>query len=289
VQGLYRMSDLPEPSPLTLWHPGFAEWDRKVMLAPRTLSVVTGHPGHGKTVLWTQIWFQVIRAYCVSACIASFETRPKPHVRRQLRTLFVGKLEKDMSDEERATADRWINERYLFLVHPEQRPTLDWFLNMAEVAVVRHGVRIVQIDPWSRLEASRGRDESPTEYIGRCLRTLYVFANDLNSHVQVIAHPAKMDGPRRGRPPELEDISDSKNWDNMVDQGFVVHRPEFFEFGERKTNATFYCKKARFEELGYPCKLGMILDLGTGRYRSTDAPRHAGVNYGTAAAGEAAE
>jgi hypothetical protein len=39
---------------------------------------------------------------------ASFETRPKPHVRRQLRTLIMGKLERDMPDEERAAADAWI-------------------------------------------------------------------------------------------------------------------------------------------------------------------------------------
>ena len=49
VDGIYRLNELPEPSPLTLWDPGFPEWEGKVMLAPRMLSVVTGHPGHGKT------------------------------------------------------------------------------------------------------------------------------------------------------------------------------------------------------------------------------------------------
>ena len=53
VEGLYRLNELPEPAPLSLWNPGFPEWESKVMLAPRTLSVVTGHPGHGKTQLWT--------------------------------------------------------------------------------------------------------------------------------------------------------------------------------------------------------------------------------------------
>ena len=41
---------------MVLWKPGFPEWERKIMLAPRTLSVVIGHPGHGKIVPWTQIW-----------------------------------------------------------------------------------------------------------------------------------------------------------------------------------------------------------------------------------------
>lgn len=270
IEGLYRLSEMPEPSPLSTWFPGFEEWESKVMLAPRTLSVVTGHPGHGKTVLWQQIWFQVVRRYGVVACMASFETRAKPHIRRQIRSLLIGKLEIDMSEEEKAKADSWIDERYLFLSHPDQRPTLDWFLDMAEVAVIRHGARIIQLDPWNRLEASRGRDETETEYIGRCLRSLHAFAHDMNCHVQILAHPAKLDSARKGQPPMLEDISGSKNWDNMPDQGFAVHRPEIFDGVNRKTEAALYHRKARFEELGYPCKLQMNYQLSNGRYVSTD-------------------
>ena len=70
-----------------------------------------------------------------------------------------------------------------------------------------------------------------------------------------------MDDARKGKAPELEDISGSKNWDNMVDQGFVVHRPTFFEDGERKTEAEFYQRKSRFDALGYPCQLKMDFDL----------------------------
>ncbi len=270
IKGSYRLSQIPIPAPLTLWRPGFDEWESKVMLAPRTLSVVTGQPGHGKTQLWQQIWFQVAKAYGVSVAIASFETRPRPHIQRQLRSLYIGQLEKHMTDEERARADAWIEERYLFFIHDEQRPTLEWFLEMAEVAVVRDGVRVVQIDPWNRLEDQRTRDESKTDYIGRCLRSMHAFAHDMNCHVQVLAHPAKMDGNRRNTPPQLEDISDSKNWENMVDQGFVVHRPEVFDGTERKTEAVLYHRKARFEELGHPCKLMMNYDIQRGRYVSTD-------------------
>jgi twinkle protein len=270
VDGLYRLADLPEPPPLTLWHPGFPEWERKVLLAPRTVSVATGHPGHGKTQLWTQIWFNIVKAYNLVACIASFETQPKPYMRRILRTLYRGALENNMDDNERRCADAWINERYLFLQHRSQRPTIEWLLDTAEVAVVRHGARIVQIDPWNRLEATRGKDETETDYIGRCLRTMHAFANDLNCHVQVLVHPAKMHHDRRNQPPHLEDISGSKNWDNMADQGFAVHRPKMFENGVRQTSANFYCRKARFADLGYPCMLALNFDLAKERFVSVD-------------------
>lgn len=273
VAGLYRLNELPEPPPLTLWDPGFGSWNSgqtRLKLAPRTLSVVTGHPGHGKTLLLAQIWFQIAWRYHVPICVASFETRPKPHLRRQLRTLYCGQLEKYLGLEDAARADAWINERYIFLVHPEQRPTLEWFLDMAEVAVIRHGCRVVQVDPWNRMEAARAPGETETDYIGRCLRTIHSFAQDLNCHVQIVAHPAKMDSARRGQPPTLEDISASKHWDNMVDQGLVVHRPVMFEGNLRKTEANLFHRKARFEELGYPCKLELNYSVEKGRYECID-------------------
>lgn len=270
IDGLFKLSELPEPPALTLWNPGFPEWESKVRLAPRTMSVVTGHPGHGKTQLWTQIWFNIVRSYCLPIAIASFETRAKPHIQRYLRTLLTGKLEKNMDEEEKRKADAFIEDRYLFMVHPEGRPSLKWFLDMCEVAVIRHGARIIQLDPWNRLEAARGRDQSETEYIGMCLREFHSFCHDMNVHGQILAHPAKMDSGRRGQAPGLEDISGSKNWENMVDQGFVVYRPKMFDGKTRVTTAELHHRKARFEELGYPCVLDLDFKPEIGKYVSRD-------------------
>jgi twinkle protein len=51
-----------------------------------------------------------------------------------------------------------------------------------------------------------------------------------------------------------------------------------FDNGERQTAAELYCRKARFEELGYPCKLTLNFDLAKGRFVSTDYE----VGYGSA-------
>ena len=53
--------------------------------------------------------------------------------------------------------------------------------------------------------------------------------------------------------PRLEDVAGAKHWDNMPDQGFTVQRPKLFEDGKIKTEVQLYHRKARFEELGYPC------------------------------------
>ena len=88
-----------------------------------------------------------------------------------------------------------------------------------------------------------------------------------------------MDASRKGKAPELEDISGSRNWDNMVDQGFVVHRPKFTDENGRNTEAELYQRKSWFEELGYPCKLKMTFDLQSGRYHSADYLGYAGLNH----------
>ena len=260
-EGLFKLSDIPTPPPLTIWTPDLFEG--LVHLAPKTLSLVTGNPGHGKTICFGQIWYEIAKKYNILCCIASFETRPKPHIRRQLRTLLTGRLENELSEAECAQCDSWIDDHYLFLIHPEQRPSLEWILETAETAIIRHGAKVIQVDPWNRLEASRARDETETEYVLRCLRALYVFANDMNCHVQIVAHPSKVEGPRRGTPPVLEDVAGSKHWDNIIDAGYVVHRPRMFEGMERKTETDFYCRKTRFEELGYPVKIPLNYDLNT--------------------------
>lgn len=265
-EGLYRLSDIPTPPPLTIWKTSIPDFDGRIHFAARSLSLVTGQPGHGKSTFFCQLWWDIATRYGINCCIASFETLPKPHIRRNIRTLISGKLEYDMTEQEKAAADAWINEHYVFVVHKEQRPTLEWFLDVAETAVVRHGAKVVQIDPWNRLEAMRAPKESETEYILRCLRALYVFAQDMDCHVQVVAHPAKMDNGRRNTPPMLEDVSGSKAWENIVDQGFTIHRPEMFDGTERKTITALYHRKARFEELGYPVKIMLNYDLNLRKY-----------------------
>src|SRR5829696_2181511 len=126
------------------------------------------------------------------ASVASFETRAKPHHRRTLRQLHAGKLERNMADAELKAADACIDDHFLRILHLEQRPSLEWFLDMSEVAVARHG-HVSSRSIHGTAEAARGQNESETEYIGRCLLTLHTFAHDMNCHVQVIAHPSKMD------------------------------------------------------------------------------------------------
>ena len=267
AEGVFTIDQISEPGHVERWAPGFPDWGKKLFLAPGMLSVVTGHPGHGKTQLWSQIWYQVMAAHDLVACIATFETKPKPHYQRMIRQLRGRGLVENLDNAVIREADAWIRDHYLFIIHREERPTLEWMLDQATIAIVRDGAKILQIDPWNRLEATKEGRESDTDYIGRCLRSLYAFANDFKVHVQILAHPSKMEGYRRGTMPALEDIAGSKHWENMVDQGFVVHRPKLFDDdGNRVTYAELHHLKARFDALGFPAKFGLDFDPDQGRY-----------------------
>jgi twinkle protein len=270
VTGLYGLLDLPEPAPMEIWKPGFPEWESKLAFAPATVSVVTGHPGHGKTSLMMQIWYQICRDYGLKAVVASFETRAKPHHRRYIRQFMYGRVDRDLSGEERAHADRWNHEHFRWIVHPNRKPSLRFVLDMAEVAIVREGARVLQIDPWNKLEGDRPGDMRETDWIGQCLDELMDFARDFNVHVQVVAHPAKMDARSRGQRPALEDIAGSKHWDNKTDLGLCVYRPKVFEKGVRMTEAEIVVLKSRFDELGHPCRLALDYSITEGRFKAVD-------------------
>ena len=271
VEGLYSLSEIPEPPPLTVWRPGFPEWESKLGFAEGTLSVATGHPGHGKTTLMMQLWYQIARDYEINGAIASFETRAKPYHRRNIRQFIHGAPEASLSQEQKSGADAWMENHLKWILHPNRRPSLKFVLDMAEAAVVRKNARFLVIDPWNTLENDRPERMRETDWIGDCLDYLLDFARDMRCHVQVIAHPSKSSGQKtKGTRPELEDIAGSKHWDNKCDLGVCVHRPKMFEDGQRKTDCHLWVLKARYEELGYPCKLSLDFRLNEGRYVATD-------------------
>ena len=49
-----------------------------------------------------------------------------------------------------------------------------------------------------------------------------------------------------------------------------MHRPKLYEKGATKTETQFYRRKARFEEMGHPCRLSLNYKLLEGKYVSVD-------------------
>lgn len=275
ASGVYRLRDMPEQPKMELWSTGFDRWKNQLWLGSGTLSVVTGQPTHGKTHFWAQVWYQIAKRYDIQIGVATFETTARPHFENYLRQFHLGRKIRfgpaNFTFDELKAADDWIHEHYLFFDHEDGRPTLGWLLENAEIAVRRHKLKVLDIDPWNRLEAHRAQGENETDYIGKCLRELYQFAKGLQVHVQVVAHPSKSDFSMYGRMPGLENIAGSKNWENMCDQGFVVWRPRLYDDnGVRQTYAELHHLKSRFDQLGHASKFGIEYQEDAGKFITCD-------------------
>jgi twinkle protein len=271
VEGIYRLSEIPEPAPLELWDFGFPEFEGKLKLAPTMLSVFTGYPGHGKSQMSQQVWFNIARRYGIKIAAFSAETRLKPFFRRNMRQFYWSKREAVLTDAQIKTADDWIEDHFVFLEHPKERPSVSWIIDTAEVAVQRHGCRAVMLDPWNKLRLDYDpRITTEARWIGDALDLFIDMSRGLNIHTQIIAHPSKPDWQVRKHAPDLYSVSGSALWNDRVDAGYCVFRPEIVKDGKRQTKAEFRCLKTRFEELGYPSLFEMDFDTSRGGFICTE-------------------
>lgn len=228
VQGLYRVSDFPERGQVRSYDCGVAPLEDYIRIVPGTLTVLTGYANMGKSTLMNQIIaHQLYRHFPV--CVASFETDVKPILVNGLAGALLSCEPQDVySHDKRHIAMQCLEDRLHIIsqsVEEDLEMDLDKFLELCRVAVVRHGVKMIVLDPWNELEHKRRRDETETDYIGRAIRAIKRFAKLNDVAFWVVAHPTK---PHEGvkKVPGLYDISGSANWANKADYGLTYHRPQ---------------------------------------------------------------
>ncbi|WP_260597832.1 DnaB-like helicase C-terminal domain-containing protein [Sphingomonas endolithica] len=235
VKGLYRFSDFPDPADtpsIPLYLPGAVDGPH---LLPGTLMVWTGFAGSGKTSLMVFIIADLLRRG-INVAMGSFETAVKPILQRKLRAAImqcsdndVGN-EKYVSTERVAEADELLEQRFSIICQDftdeEHEMTLEEMLELARIAVLRDGARLLIFDPWNELEHKRRPDETETDYTGRAIRAIKAFARQYMVAVWIVAHPKKpMQWGQKPDAPGLYDISGSSHWANKADYGAVIYRP----------------------------------------------------------------
>jgi len=276
VPGLYSMDELPPIARQPVYRLGYGELDNHYRMRPQDLTIITGIPSHGKSSFITDVACRMAKQFGWPACFASFEQQPQTDHRRALRTWFTGKKEKNQTQDELLRADRWINDMFSFIVPSnEDYATLDWVMDRASAAVIRHGAKLIIIDPWNELDHTRPSDQTLTEYTGFAIKEFKRFARKHQVHVIVAAHPAKMLPDKDGtiRMPSLYDISDSAHWANKADAGLVIWRGT-----DKMGNQISKVKiaKVRYqEEIGIPGEVEVRFNPDTAHYEciSTDENR----------------
>lgn len=245
IDGVYRMSELPPLPPMVIYEPRGDLFRENFKVRLGDFAVFTGTPGFGKTSFANDVYSGIAFDNDLTIAWASFEQEPQRDHRRNLRTWFCGRPDRDLDQHERAAADRWIDARHVFIVPQEdQDPDLEWLLDKLEVAVARFNAKIIVIDPWNEVEHRRNHNETETEYTGRAIRALKRFAKAFKVHVAVIAHPTKSvkDGDGNYKMPTLYDIAGSANWYNKADLGVIIHR-------ENEDDTLVKVQKSRYHDI----------------------------------------
>lgn len=235
------------------------------------LCVVTGIPNHGKSSFITFVMVGTAKRHGRRWAVFSPEMQPWEEYAALCAQVLIGKPFRPgpdtlaMDQAERAEAEDWLAGRVMFLASDaeDEAPTLEWIMERARAAILRHGVTDLLIDPWNEIEHQRG-NLSETEYVGRSLQRLKGFAYRHGCNVWIVAHPTKLAPPKPGAPlspPGLYDISGSSNWANKADFALTVHTPG--------PVTEIHLRKARFPRWGRRGAMAELeFDPRTGRYRS---------------------
>lgn len=229
IRGLARISEFPEPAPYQPMNVRIPDIFEALPVVPGTFTVVTGYAGQGKTSFIMAIVSDLIKQG-VNVALGSFETAVRPILQNKLRAHLRNCSDKDVLSGDNSKADRDIDRQFVVIAQQpnddESDMTLDDVLELARIAVIRDGVKLVILDPWNEVEHKRKPDETETDYTGRAIRMMKRFARQYQVALWLVAHPRKPVMDRGSvRAPTLYDISGSANFANKADYGVVIHRP----------------------------------------------------------------
>ena len=267
MDGLFTLDELPEDAPLNPFNPrAFGDDLRKhIGICRSHLSFWTGEPGGGKTTLLRAITWAAATELGWRTAAAFFEDKPRRDTVKNLRKLWGNGWPGGRLDE----ADDFIRQHYRFIVETDRRKptTINWFLDQADAAVRRYGCDMIIADPWSQFALPVSRDVDKTDAILQSILELKRFAEDMDVHVAVIAHPTKH-GEWSGtkRMPDGDAISGSKDFRARCDLGVSVQADPTAKF---LTNVKVWKVRDR-EEQGDTGEFSLLLNPESKRF----APLH---------------
>lgn len=284
VQGLFEVKSFL-PQIRRLYENGMTRgvktgWDvvdQHINFSAGQWTVVTGIPGHGKSEWLDALMINLAHAYDWTFAVFSPENQPLEIHFQKLSEKYIGKpfFGKDRMDKaELATAARWIDARFSFVLPEPEHLSIDSVLALAKTAVNRKGIKGLVIDPWNELDHSRPGNLTETEYISQCLSKIRRFARDNDIHVFLVAHPTKLKKEKNEQgamvymPPTPYDISGSSHWRNKADNAITIFRPDVTK---ESSTVEIHVQKVRFKNNGKPGIVELKYEYKTGRFIDSES------------------
>lgn len=232
---------------------GDVNMDAHIGFMPGELTIVTGIPGHGKSIYLDQLSIGLAIHSGWKFGICSPESYPLAFYFTRLIKRIIGKKfsRHNITMPQLRQVKSWLAERY-FMIMPPQGYQIDEILSRARQLVLRKGINALILDPWNRLEKNIPQGMNESNYIVLCLTKMIEFAQKSGVHVFLVAHPTKMHKEKDGvnfTIPNLYSISGSAHFFNIPHNGFTVFR----NYASQKTEV--HIQKVKWEHLG---KTGLV-------------------------------
>lgn len=276
VEGLFSASDFKNEV-ATLYDMGVnsglsAGWkflDEFYTVKGNEFTVITGIPGAGKSTWIDNLVVNMVSEHDWKFLFFSPENWP---VGRHVQSILEKILKQPFGTNSRHTT-RMTKEdaletveilgKYIFFVYPEEGYlTVDEILEKARIAIFRHGINGVIIDPWNEIDHDYdGMTEA--QYLSKSLSKIRQFAKRNGIHIWVIAHPKNLIKDKDGnyKPPTMYEISGGAHWRNKSDNGICLYREDY-----RSSETTVIIQKIRFKETGKIGQIKLHYSEDTGNY-----------------------
>ncbi len=252
---------------------GWPSIDALMRTVEGAFTVITGVPNSGKSEWLDALMVNTAEMHGWRYAVCSFENPPEAHIakliEKRMRLPFWSGPTRRMDPHELRAGHEWVRDHFYFIRDEEAVPTVDWILEKARAAVMRHGINGLVIDPYNEIEHQRPNGMSETDYISQLIARLKRFARNHGVHVYIVAHPRIMRKEADGSMPvpTLYDISGSANWNNKADTGVVVHRDPNLTPPQTEV----YIRKVRWKWLGQIGMATLLYDKATGRYHEGES------------------
>ncbi|AQK81536.1 Twinkle homolog protein chloroplastic/mitochondrial [Zea mays] len=197
------------------------------------------------------------------------------HIQKPFFNARYGGSAQRMTPDEFEAGKQWLNKTFhLIRCEDDSLPSINWVLDLAKAAVLRHGVRGLVIDPYNELDHQRPSNQTETEYVSQILTKIKRFAQHHSCHVWFVAHPRQLQN-WNGGPPNIYDISGSAHFINKCDNGIVIHRNRDPNAGPLDT-VQVCVRKVRNKVVGQIGDAFLTYDRVTGEFKdagkATTAP-----------------
>lgn len=248
VDGLYTPADLPDLPDLQVYRCGLSDdADKRIGICRRHTSVWTGFANHGKSVLIKAVMVGLAKRHGWKMGVASMEDDYQRNYRGDIAQAWGSKRLTKFEPDELAAFNAFYQNHWVLMQPPENEVvTLEWLFNTMEAAVIRHGVDMLVIDPFTEIDLQLDGRKLQHEIIGEALSAFNRFARRYNVHVAIVAHPSKPGPAGEKYCPTGYDISGSAHWKNKPYLGVSIHRDPKLE----DVNQVLVWKSKRQEIMG---------------------------------------